>query len=484
MLPPEGCPNLNFDRTTQGNPKPWGAGFIVKNEIGRLIWAGSVKLPNGTNHDAKFAASMKGLEDAFDRKNNKAKAARLRRPVKWRTVEVDWDEFGIKRTWSEGSDGSIDRETNRHTKVGRGSVDDIQEIDLSDCIEDEKEIFDRHAIIAKFLGPKLPRKDIQTWVLENWGSHVRVKFLPKGFFVAVFSCEEDRNHTITLKNWFRKEHPLYIQPWVPNFDPTEMATYDKPMWIRLYNLPIEYWSEGCLEMIARSLGTLLEIDEEIVEGDLYTYARLKVAAIRTIPSEIMLHTADGNWKQQIEIEKEIEVCSRCGSKLHNIVNCRMFVRFVRKAFKRSGKKIEQVWRAKEKTQGLEILLLEGPRRSNGKEEQNDCSNTPTKNTPFGDEQILGNVSMVCPNEVPTVEEELQFSESDTAEQGSDDDDLNIIEPRHISQSANIILGREKATRGRKSHKTVREQRSKEKGIVSMMKFLNSNKGGKASFGGR
>ncbi|GLJ13441.1 hypothetical protein SUGI_0212320 [Cryptomeria japonica] len=190
----------------------------------------------------------------------------------------------------------------------------------------------------------------------------------KGFYGGLFSCEEDRNHTITLKNWFRKEHPLYIQPWVPNFDPTEMATYDKPMWIRLYNLPIEYWSEGFLEMIGRSLGTLLAIDEEIVEGDLYTYARLKVATIRTIPSEVLLHTADGNWKQQIEIEKEIE----------------------------------------------EIILLEGPRSCNGKEEQNVCSNTPTKNTPIGDEKILGYDTMVYPNEVPTMEEDLQFSESDTA----------------------------------------------------------------------
>ncbi|GLJ22643.1 hypothetical protein SUGI_0426410 [Cryptomeria japonica] len=347
-------------------------------------------------------------EDVFNRKNNRTKVGRLRRPVKWRTVEVDWDEFGIKQTWSDGSDGSIDQEMNSRTKVGRGSTEDIQEIDLSDCIEDEKEIFDRHAIIAKILGPKLPRRDIQTWVLENWGSNVRVKFLPKGFFVAVFSCEEDRNHTITLKNWFGKEHPLYIQPWVSNFDPTENATYDKPMWICLYNLSIEYWSEGCLEMIGRSLGTLLEIDGEIVEGDLYTYARLKVAATRTIPSEVLLHIADRNWKQQIEIEKEIEVCHRCGSKLHTMVNC-------------LGS-------------------------CNGKEEQNYCSNTPTKNTPIGYEQILGNDTVVYPNEVPTVEEVLQFSESNTADQGNDDDDLSIVEPRHISQSANIILGREKATK--------------------------------------
>ncbi|GLJ21517.1 hypothetical protein SUGI_0397950 [Cryptomeria japonica] len=263
--------------------------------------------------------------------------------------QAEWFTGGCFRQAEQCCEGCEPKKTCQMVyprEAGRGSADGITEIDLSDCIENEKEIFDQHAIIAKILGPKLPRKDIYAWVLENRGSHIRVRFLPKGFFVAVFPYEEDKDHTITLKNWFRKEHPLYIQSWTPNFDPSAMATYDKPVWIRLYNLSIDYWSEVCLETIGRSLGTLLEIAKEIVEGDLYTYARLKVAAIRTIPSSVMLLTANGNWKQQIEIEKEIEVCFRCGSKFHNTANCRMFVR---KAFKRPEKKTEQVWRA-EKTQ--------------------------------------------------------------------------------------------------------------------------------------
>ncbi|GLJ29421.1 hypothetical protein SUGI_0580060 [Cryptomeria japonica] len=254
-----------------------------------------------------------------------------------------------------------------------GSANGVLEIDLTECIENEKVIFDQHGIIVKFLGPKLSRKEIQAWVLEDWGSHIMVKFLPKGFFVVVFPCEEDRDHIITLQNWFQKDHPLYIQSWSPNFDPTSIATYDKPMWIHLYNLPIEYWSEAYLEMIRRSLGTLLEIDEEIVEGDLYTYARLKIAAIKAIPSLVMLLTADGNWKQHFEIEKEIEVCSQCGSKFHNTANAECFD------------------------------------------------------------------AVVYPIDEPVVEEDLQISELDTVEQGSDDDNLNIVDPRHISQSANIIL---------------------------------------------
>ncbi|GLJ06689.1 hypothetical protein SUGI_0045260 [Cryptomeria japonica] len=244
-----------------------------------------------------------------DKQKAVAEDASPRKPVKWRTLEVDWDEYGIKQAESEETNVNIGGNLNRCMDVGKGSFTGGIEIDLTESIENEKLIFDQHAIIAKFLGPKLSRKKIHAWVVEHWGRHIMIKFLPKGFFVVIFPNEGDRDHVINLQNWFRDELPLYIQSWTPNFDPTSMAVYDKPVWIRLYNLPIEYWSEACLEMIGRSLGTLLENDKEIVEGDLYTYARLKLAAIKTIPSSVMLLTADGGWKQHIEIEKEIGVCS-------------------------------------------------------------------------------------------------------------------------------------------------------------------------------
>ncbi|GLJ11386.1 hypothetical protein SUGI_0155190 [Cryptomeria japonica] len=215
-----------------------------------------------------------------------------------------------------------------------------------------------------------------------------IKFLPKGFFVVIFPKEEDRDHIISLQNWFLDEHPLYIQPWTPNFDPTSLVVYDKPIWIRLYNLLIEYWSEACLETIGRSLGTLLEIDEDIVEGDLYTYARLKLAVVKTIPSSVMLLTADGGWKQHIEIEKEIGACSRCGSKFHSINKCRLFVR---KAFKRPHKKPKQVWRAKEKNREPETLLLEGPKSIKSSANQDVSTKIPTQDIPL-DCNIIPNTS--------------------------------------------------------------------------------------------
>ncbi|GLJ23324.1 hypothetical protein SUGI_0441300 [Cryptomeria japonica] len=153
-----------------------------------------------------------------------------------------------------------------------------------------------------------------------------VNFLPRGFFVVVFAKGSERNKVLQQENWFVEDSPLYIQPWQSNFDPLPLVVYDNPMWIRLYNLPIEYWGDSCLEKIGRTLGTLLEIDEKIIEEDLYSYARLKIAVVKIIPSHVTLITSKGKWRQQIEIKKDIIPCQRCGSKFHFSAECKMFVR--------------------------------------------------------------------------------------------------------------------------------------------------------------
>ncbi|GLJ26543.1 hypothetical protein SUGI_0514170 [Cryptomeria japonica] len=151
--------------------------------------------------------------------------------------------------------------------------------------------------------------------------------MSKGFFVAIFPEEEERDHTINLKNWFLDNHPIYIQPWSPNFNPTTLVVYNKPIWIHLYNIPIEYWSEASLEKNGRSLGTLLEIDNSIIEDNLYTYARMKITTVKMVPTSVTLVTADGGWNQQIEVERDIIPCHRGGSLFHKPETCRMFVRW-------------------------------------------------------------------------------------------------------------------------------------------------------------
>lgn len=63
-----------------------------------------------------------------------------------------------------------------------------------------------------------------------------------------------------------------------------------------------------------------------------------------------------------------------------------------------------------------------------------------------------------------------------------DDELDIIDPRCIIQLSNALLGRVKGRRGRRSNKQKREDRVKEKGIISVIDFMKRSKGGKSSLG--
>lgn len=91
------------------------------------------------------------------------------------------------------------------------------------------------------------------------------------------------------------DHPLYMQPWYPNFDPLNLNPHDRPTWIRMYNIPTEYWSEEFLKKIGRSLGTLIEIDIELVDNNSYIYARIHIAVFRTIPEKIWFCAQGRHW---------------------------------------------------------------------------------------------------------------------------------------------------------------------------------------------
>lgn len=60
---------------------------------------------------------------------------------------------------------------------------------------------------------------------------------------------------------------------------------------------MEYWGDFSLECIGRLLGTLLAVDEEIIENDSYLYTRIKIVAVKKVPSFIYPKAGERSWKQ-------------------------------------------------------------------------------------------------------------------------------------------------------------------------------------------
>ncbi|GLJ23103.1 hypothetical protein SUGI_0436130 [Cryptomeria japonica] len=189
-------------------------------------------------------------------------------------------------------------------------------VDVSEESIIDKTLLEDLATICKFVGPKRDRVSIKNWIKVSWKFQHMVKFLPKGFFVVIFASEGDREAILQGGLWEMQNSPLYMQKSVANFDPLVYDPYDSAIWIRLYNLPSEYWVEDCLEKIERSLGTIIDIDGDRINGESYLYARIKIAAVRRIPRIIRLCVDRKHWLQRVEVEEENFVCIRCRSRKH------------------------------------------------------------------------------------------------------------------------------------------------------------------------
>ncbi|XP_057833889.2 uncharacterized protein LOC131044554 [Cryptomeria japonica] len=135
---------------------------------------------------------------------------------------------------------------------------------------------------------------------------------------------EDRNKILGGSQWcWEDNHPLMLKPWHPTFNP-ELESFDRaPMWIRLPNLPLQYWFDSCFEAIGNSLGKFLLIDDGSLNLLHTTFARVLVEMDTSmgLPSEISISTSKGVWLQSMDYEGIPFRCRRCLKTGHNVDSC-------------------------------------------------------------------------------------------------------------------------------------------------------------------
>jgi len=54
---------INTDGGSRGNPGPSGIGFVIKDEVGKIIVQSSMYIGETTNNVAEYTALIKGLEE-------------------------------------------------------------------------------------------------------------------------------------------------------------------------------------------------------------------------------------------------------------------------------------------------------------------------------------------------------------------------------------------------------------------------------------
>lgn len=389
----------------------------------------------------------------------------------------DYQYRGPRGGYGRGFRGNMD--SNIPPRAETNSIESIMNIDLPVEIEEDIALWREMAIIGRFIGARITRMQTRDWIRENWSQDVVLKFIPKGFFIAVFREETVRNKILNQQNWVFGVAHLYLQPWQPNFDPVSLAMYKEPIWIRLYNLPMEYWGDSSLECIGRSLGTLLVVDEEIIENDSYLYARIKIVAVKKVPSFIYLKADERSWKQQVEVEHPSPCRDRSVFKDQVAEDCSSFGKSAKKWIQKEGDR-KSVTKTVSPEQEIQQKPA-SPRLSKCVGTSRECSGTNrsmekgVKNNPQLKESP--------PQKKGCSDTEIEY-DRDSDEDFMQANVLDNLDQRCISQSANILLGKAKGNRGRRSNKQTREARANEKGIINVIEFMKKAKGVGASLGER
>ena len=118
------------------------------------------------------------------------------------------------------------------------------------------------AFIVKVFG-KIVRYNFPHLKLKGlWKPIGRVDTVDLGrdFFLLRFLIIEDLEMVFKKGPWFIGEHFLSIRRWVANCKPLEALVSSMAIWVRLNELPIEYYDAAMLRQIGQGLGTVLRVD--------------------------------------------------------------------------------------------------------------------------------------------------------------------------------------------------------------------------------
>ena len=177
------------------------------------------------------------------------------------------------------------------------------------------------SIILKLMGRPLRYRALQTKLASIWRPSGMTHFIDigYGFFIMRFDETKDYHHALMDGPWFVGDQYLHVQAWEANFHPHTAKISTTAVWIRLEQLPIEYYHTEFLKHVGHKLGKLLKVDAITSAAIRGRYARLCVQINMTNPLPKRVKIV--SFWQDIVYENLPLLCYRCGRIGHREAHC-------------------------------------------------------------------------------------------------------------------------------------------------------------------
>uniref|UniRef100_A0A2K1XI89 DUF4283 domain-containing protein n=1 Tax=Populus trichocarpa TaxID=3694 RepID=A0A2K1XI89_POPTR len=194
-----------------------------------------------------------------------------------------------------------------------------------DVFEDGCEFW-KSTLVGHFMGQKLPYPVVNSIAKRIWSSYGLSEVLSSdnGFFIFNFDSVDHATNVLERAPWHMANRPLVLKRWQPNMQFLKDDLARVPVWVRLYNVPLEYWTIKGLSCVASAIGVPLHADHTTLLRKRLSYARVcvEIDASKTLVKEYDLRCPNGLF---ITISAEYEwipsKCSNCNVFGHTIALC-------------------------------------------------------------------------------------------------------------------------------------------------------------------
>ncbi|KAI9108711.1 hypothetical protein K1719_020358 [Acacia pycnantha] len=134
-----------------------------------------------------------------------------------------------------------------------------------------------NSLIIKVLGANFPTYLIRDRINRMWRPRDPLKLIPlnNGYYIVSFSNKEDKEYAFQKGPWMIEDHYLIAQRWRPNFNPWKAdLQYNIAAWIRLPDVPFEFYNVESLRRIGNMVGKIIKVDRSTSVYDKGGFARL------------------------------------------------------------------------------------------------------------------------------------------------------------------------------------------------------------------
>ncbi|XP_010445325.1 PREDICTED: uncharacterized protein LOC104727972 [Camelina sativa] len=179
----------------------------------------------------------------------------------------------------------------------------------------------KNCMIVKVLGRTVPIAALSRRLREMWkpSGSMFVVDLPRQFFIIRFGEEEEYMAALTGGPWRMFGSYLLVQAWTPEFDPLRDEISTTLVWIRLTNIPLNFYHKNILFGVTRGLGNPIRVDGTTsnCERTRFAIVCVEVNLKRPMKGTIMIN-GERNF---VAYEGLNTICLGCGMYGHLIHSC-------------------------------------------------------------------------------------------------------------------------------------------------------------------